>query len=207
MTLWLQHRFAELFQRFSTDEKRQDQYWLEIQKNYSQSDRHYHNLQHLAAMLTELDAVNHDIQQREILDWAVFYHDIIYKITSKKNEEKSADLAVNRLKTLALPPVSLNKIHDVIAATKSHNLSNCSDTNYLLDADLAVLGKAAEQYDRYAQQVRKEFAIYPRFLYNSGRKKVLEHFLNKERIYKTDFFVAKYEAQAMKNLRRELENL
>ena len=62
-------------------------------------------------------------------------------------------------------------------------------------------------YDTYCQQVRKEYSIYPDFLYKPGRKKVLEHFLNMERIFKTTYFFDLYEAQARENLRRELSSL
>lgn len=59
----------------------------------------------------------------------------------------------------------------------------------------------------YTKQIRKEYSIYPDFLYKPGRKKVLEHFLQLENIFKTDYFKTKYEVQARKNIESEWRNL
>jgi predicted metal-dependent HD superfamily phosphohydrolase len=90
-------------------------------------------------------------------------------------------------------------------ATKTHILAADSDTNFFTDADLSVLGSDWESYSAYFKNVRKEYAIYPDFIYNSGRKEVLKHFLGMNQIFKTDFFYAKFEAQARLNLERELQ--
>lgn len=44
-------------------------------------------------------------------------------------------------------------------------------------------------------------------MYNRGRKKALKHFLEMDRIFKTDYFFQKYENQARINLQKELEIL
>lgn len=204
MVLALQHRFANLFRQYDSNESRLDRYWFEIQKSYSEKHRHYHNLMHLSDLFAELDAVAHAIEHYELIEFAVFYHDIIYQTTSKKNELKSAKLARSRMLSMGLSPADCELVYDMICATQSHAFHGHEDTQYLLDADLAILGKPVEIYDRYAQQIRQEFKLFPNFLYNPGRRKVLEHFLQNERIYQTSYFVAKYEAQALHNLQREL---
>ena len=93
-----------------------------------------------------------------------------------------------------------------IKCTKSHEFSD-SDTNYFTDADLSILGKSWKTYEEYYQQIRKEYKIYPDFIYNSGRKKALQHFLKMDRIFKTDYFFEKYEIQARENLQNELQIL
>jgi len=85
--------------------------------------------------------------------------------------------------------------------------SDQEDTNYLLDADLSVLGKDFETYLKYTQNIRKEYSIYPDFLYKPGRKKVLKHFLELESIFKTEYFKEKYEARAKENIAKELQLL
>ncbi len=81
------------------------------------------------------------------------------------------------------------------------------DINYLLDADLSVLGKDRETYLVYTQMIRKEYSIYPDFLYKPGRKKVLRHFLELENIFKTEYFRDQYETQAKENIETELRLL
>jgi len=62
-------------------------------------------------------------------------------------------------------------------------------------------------YENYTHQLRKEYAVYPDLLYNEGRKKVLMHFLEMNRIFKTDEFYNQFEKQARENLKRELKEL
>jgi predicted metal-dependent HD superfamily phosphohydrolase len=49
--------------------------------------------------------------------------------------------------------------------------------------------------------------MYPDFLYRPGRRKVLQHFLDMERIFKTEEFASKFEKQARVNLGWELRGL
>lgn len=81
------------------------------------------------------------------------------------------------------------------------------DAALFIDADLSILGKSPPVYNSYSKQIRQEYAVYPDTLYLPGRKKVILHFLEMPRIYKTDFFYEKYEEQARKNLRREWKDL
>ena len=78
---------------------------------------------------------------------------------------------------------------------------------YFTDADLAILGSDYDKYIHYVKSIRKEYKFYPDFVYNPGRKKVLEHFIQMTRIYKTDFFFSRYEEQARKNMNDEIRQL
>lgn len=62
-------------------------------------------------------------------------------------------------------------------------------------------------YSQYTKQVRQEYSIYSDVIYNAGRKKVLNHFLTMNRIFKTPYFFDKLEKQAKENLFKELESL
>lgn len=204
MSLKLKARFSELISVYSNDEQLMESYWNEIEEKYTSKKRYYHNLTHLENMIAELEAVKNDIADYDAVLFSVFYHDIIYKATAKDNEEKSAEKAKACLEKLNLDTDRIAKIYNQIIATKAHQESEDLDTNFLLDADMAILGKEWNQYHEYAKQVRKEYAIYPDFMYNPGRKKVLIHFLEFEEIYKTDFFKDKYETPARANIKKEI---
>ena len=96
--------------------------------------------------------------------------------------------------------LTYSKKHQVI-------LDKNSDNAYLLDFDLSILGKDWETYKNYTQQVRQEYKIYPDFLYNPGRKKVLLHFLERETLYFTESYKTQFENKARENIKRELETL
>ncbi len=181
--------------------------WLEIEKAYSGKKRHYHNLTHLEQLWQQLLPLKAEITDWDTLLFSLFYHDIVYNVRHQDNEEKSAELAKQRLQALSYPPTKTDKCVAQILATKSHALSPDLDTNLFTDADLAILGQDWPTYHRYTQQVRREYSIYPDLLYKPGRKKVLQHFLNMERIFKTAHFFDLYEKVARANLSREIGEL
>lgn len=203
----LKEKFTDLCFLFSKDQDLIGSLWQEIEKKYSEKGRHYHDLFHLENMFLELETVKEPMKDAVTVSFSVFYHDIIYDATSKSNEEKSALRAAERLQQLGLDQEMISKISSQILATKSHQYSNDSDTNYLLDADLSILGKDLEVYLDYTQKIRKEYSIYPDLLYKPGRRKVLKHFLELESIFKTSDFRERYEQRAKENIAAELQLL
>jgi len=85
--------FSNLISKYSDNEILKNDYWKEIKQSYSQKSRKYHNLIHLENMIFELDLIKDKISDYDSLLFSIFYHDIIYKTTSKDNEEKSAEKA------------------------------------------------------------------------------------------------------------------
>jgi predicted metal-dependent HD superfamily phosphohydrolase len=203
----LKDRFETLCLNFSENKILVEKFWTEIENNYSTKSRYYHNLPHLENMFEEIDAVRDQIEKFENISFSIFYHDMIYDASSKLNEEKSADVAKERLESLGVNNDKIQNIYEQILATRSHKRSENEDTNFLLDADLSILGKSDEAYLEYTKQIRKEYSIYPDLLYKPGRKKVLKHFLELENIFKTEYFRGKYEIQARENIKSELKNL
>lgn len=203
----LKSQFEQLCSPFTEDQQFISDLWREIETRYSEKGRHYHNLLHLENMFKELEDVKGNISDFTAISFSVFYHDVIYDAASKANEEKSAVKAEKRLAELHIDKNKISIISAQILATKSHQRSDNEDTNYLLDADLSVLGKDLKTYLQYTQNIRKEYSIYPDFLYKPGRKKVLKHFLELESIFKTEYFKEKYEIRAKENIAAELQLL
>lgn len=203
----LKERFSQNCLAFTQDQNLIEDLWSEIEKKYSEKGRHYHNLEHLENMFSELDFVKDKISNFSLISFSVFYHDVIYDATSTINEEKSAEFAELRFKKLNVSQDPIEKISAQIIATKSHQQSEDNDTNYLLDADLSILGKDLETYLDYTKNIRKEYFIYPDLLYKPGRKKVLKYFLELENIFKTEIFKEKYEVRAKENMLFEIKNL
>ena len=123
------------------------------------------------------------------------------------NEEQSAQLAETRMMQMSVPNQLIENCKSQILATKKHLSNSDNDTNYFMDADLSVLGEDWKTYSEYYKNIRKEYSVYPKLVYNPGRKKVLKCFLEMERIFKTDYFFIKFEQQAKYNLQKELELL
>jgi predicted metal-dependent HD superfamily phosphohydrolase len=181
--------------------------WHDIENHYTRKDRYYHTLKHLQSITEELLPFKEDFSDWTAIVLSVVYHDIIYKATNSDNEGLSASFASKALSGFPIPESTLAQCKRIIEATKSHEVSALMDINLFLDADLSVLGKSWDTYKEYSIGVREEYAIYPDFMYNPGRTKVLRHFLAMPQIYKTTPFRIKYEAIAKENIKMELELL
>jgi predicted metal-dependent HD superfamily phosphohydrolase len=198
----LQERHTELLITIGINPNETNSFWYDLEKAYSGKSRHYHNLNHLQEMIELFDIYRSSLKNPNEVLYSIFYHDYIYKATRKDNELKSAELA------LAILPDSilLNKsfVFDAICATQLHQHNEIEDINWLIDFDLKILSKDWEAYQTYCSQIRKEYKIYPNFLYKPGRKKALEHFLEQEFIYKTETFRNLFDEKAKANIKREI---
>ncbi|MHC0447660.1 HD domain-containing protein [Flavobacterium sp. 3-218] len=188
---------------FSENEIQQN--WLDLEKAYCKKSRHYHNLTHLQEMITSFEEYRDQLQNPNEILFAIFYHDFVYSASKKDNELKSAEYALSVLGEKS----SLNKklVFDAICATQHHAYNANEDINWLIDFDLKILAKDWEDYKIYFEQIRKEYRIYPDFLYKPGRAKALKHFLEYEFIFQTDQFRSLYEDQARANIEKEISLL
>lgn len=201
----LKETFIDLISKYSDNEEYNTKCWFEIEKAYSSKSRHYHNLDHLENLLVELEKVKTAIKDIDSLLFSIFYHDLVYKATKSDNEHQSALLFEKRITKTSFSQI--DKCKTQIDLTKEHKPSKETDTNFLLDIDLSILGKSPEVYKKYTEDIRKEYKIYPDFIYRKGRAKVLKSILELEAIFKTDFFKIVYEKQARENLTAELNQL
>lgn len=181
--------------------------WTKIEKAYTDSKRYYHGLRHIEHIWIELNKVKENVGNWNVILFTMFYHDIVYKAHKQNNEEASAEFAQKVMRKLSVGEEDIDLCYQQILATKSHIKSTDSDTNYFVDTDLAIFGSSGEIYQNYTFQIRKEYSIYPDILYKPGRRKVIQHFLNQEQIFKTDFFRDLYESKARQNLSNELNSL
>lgn len=200
----LQTVFTDLAERYSADTTAIETCWQEIVWAYSEKQRFYHTLKHLEHIRSVLTPFRDQLEDWDTQLFVLFYHDIVYQPDRSDNEEQSAVLAISRMELLGVPMEKIQTCARIIRETKTHLLSQDSDTNYFLDADLAILGSDWGVYRNYAEQVRKEYQMYPDVLYFPGRKNVLEHFLEMPFIFKTLEFRELLEEQARQNLEQEL---
>ena len=202
----LKNRFINLISPFTEDTELIDSLWREIDNHYSEKHRTYHNLTHIAELFNYFDIYKQQLENSNCVAFSIFYHDIIYNIWKKDNEEKSALFAIKKLANINLNSHYLDIIHQQIIATKAHFTVD-NDTKWMVDFDLGILGQEQKTYDNYTTLIREEYKSVPGFMYKKGRKKVLQHFINKPFIYATNEFRELYEQQAKNNLTNELNSL
>ncbi len=185
--------------------KESDEIYNNLIIKYSEKHRKYHNLNHIEYCLSHFDRVKHLLENEDLVEIAIWYHDIIYETSSKTNEEDSAILANDDLTGLGLKDSYVDKVYEMIIATKHDVVVSDKDTKYLIDIDLAILGADKEVFLEYEKNIRKEYKWVPFFMYKKKRFEVLSSFLDKKFIYNTDSFREKFELKARANLNSSLK--
>ena len=140
---------------------------------------------------------------------AILFHDAIYEPGRPDNEERSADLAIELLRDQA-QTIDVPRIAMMIRATKSHDqLAHADDHDlaHFIDADMAIIGTAPHVYDAYAKAVRREFSSIPTAMFEQGRHAFLSKQLARPSLFHTEWFRARYEHAARRNLAHELATL
>jgi predicted metal-dependent HD superfamily phosphohydrolase len=182
--------------------------WYErLRAAYAEPQRHYHNQQHIEECLNEFDDARHLVRQPEAVEAAIWFHDAIYKPRAADNEEQSAALATRCLADAGVSPALSDTVAQLVMATKSHNSGADADAAVMIDVDLSIFGQREERFLEYEEQIRKEYRWVPKIIFGPKRAKILEGFLKRDRIYVTDFFHAKYDSIARRNLQLSISRL
>ncbi|TLD72620.1 N-methyl-D-aspartate receptor NMDAR2C subunit [Phragmitibacter flavus] len=181
----------------------------QLYRAYSETHRHYHNLQHLSECLSELEAVRPALPQHEIhaVEMALWFHDAVYDTHAADNEARSAEFAVQTLSAANASRSFIDQVSALILATKTHPSSNNPAIAIMLDIDLSILGKPSERYWQYEAQIRAEYHWVPPALFSAKRIEVLDQFLARDFVYLTPIFRERCETQARRNLSAAIQNL
>jgi predicted metal-dependent HD superfamily phosphohydrolase len=179
----------------------------EVAEAWQEPWRAYHTIDHLEAGLHLLSENRHLAEKPAELDLAFYFHDVVYDPKRFDNEEKSAELAKKVLLEAGAAPALAQRIYDLVMVTKHDAEPKGADAALLVDVDLAILGAEREEYDRYEQAVREEYAWVPRFLFRRKRRAILKEFLARPRIYRTATLHERFEAAARDNLTRAIAAL
>ena len=200
--IMLKNKFYTLCQNFTKENKYIETLWSELHLSYSKRGRYYHTLSHLETIYHQLKP----FQLTPAIEFAIFYHDVVYNTQEGDNEEKSVLFSKKRLKQLGVAEEVIKKVSELIIETKKHETSSF-DNALFLDADIAILGSELKVYIIYIQNIRKEYSIYSDKEYREGRKNILEKFLKKNRLYLSNYFYNLYEEKARSNIKYELISL
>jgi predicted metal-dependent HD superfamily phosphohydrolase len=182
----------------------------ELIRAYRQPHRHYHTLDHIAALLMLLESHADADIDRDALAAAILFHDVVYDPRRQDNEAASASLAARHLTSVGFPHGLVAKIVRCILATRHVQDAAAiddADLALLLDLDLSILAAPRSAYRTYAFSVRREYAHVPDDLYRPGRRRVLEQFLGRACIYRTGRLRTLWEASARANLEAEIAEL
>lgn len=182
-----------------------------IHQAYRTPPRAYHSWSHVEDVeqwYQWVDAKPGWKQPRETFI-AVLLHDAVYVAGAKDNEAQSAALALELVgQYLPGQGIDLKRIEQLILLTAQHGSLTPADVDpdaaMFLDCDMAILGSAPEVFDHYCAAIREEYRAVPTALYELGRRRFLSRVLAAPRIFLSDKFHARLDANARANLRRVL---
>jgi len=176
--------------------------WSLLESRYSESHRHYHNLRHIESMLEQLDRVD---AGNIALEFAIWFHDVVYDPKARDNEEQSAVLFETTLGGHLDDGLTKDVLRLILATDHARENAGRDDEDLMRDIDLTILASSEDDYREYASSIRKEYAHVPDEDFRKGRNAVLEHFL-KDPIFATRSF-SDLESAARRNLESERNNL
>lgn len=188
--------------------KASEELFAEIVRRYGERHRHYHGLNHLVRLFEVLEPVRGQLKEPVRVDLAIWFHDIIHEPGDQDNEARSAELAQQRLAALGVAGDLIARVVQLIRATAEHQAGGADrDDNLFLDADFSILGAPVDVFDRYVEDVHKEYRQVPKAVFNAARAKFLRTALAKDRVFLTGYFERKFGDQARENMARELAEI
>lgn len=182
-----------------------DALFAQLMAAYAEPQRHYHTQQHLGECLLAFDDARALAGHPDEVELALWFHDAIYDVKGHHNEQRSADWARDALRDAGVSTDAAQRVHDLIMATRHTAVPSGRDEPLLVDIDLSILGAERARFDEYEQQIRKEYAYVPGFLFRRKRREILKGFLDRSAIYSTPHFHDMLEARARDNLHRVTE--
>lgn len=144
-----------------------------VLERWNEPHRFYHNMQHFKEIKKAIDRSSVSAEEKGILLVAALYHDAVYEIGAKDNEQKSADLFLEDFTGILTPP-TINRVHSIIMDTASRKMPTdpLSRTFWLIDNE--VLGRDFEGLLEWERQIFKEYQKYPIDEYKKARIEFIE---------------------------------
>lgn len=186
-----------------------------IWQAYNEPHRAYHTAEHLAELFDKMEESRKYIDDLPFIIAVIFWHDLVYKsdresvLAGFNNEEESALIAEESLKSLGYRSYFIEKVAETIRMTRGHLKAkpDIPDAALFLDMDISILAAKPERFRSYCDQVREEFNGFTDVEFLNGR---VNNFLaayaaHHEPLFKTDLFRQRYENIARSNIESELK--
>ncbi|MEM8710731.1 MAG: N-methyl-D-aspartate receptor NMDAR2C subunit, partial [Planctomycetota bacterium] len=174
---------------------------------YAEPHRAYHNAEHILECLQVFDSVREEAEIPDELEFALWLHDAIYRSRGGDSEAQSADWAVRILEAGGADAACVERVRELIMVTLHTEAATDGDAALMVDVDLSILGRSEERFDRYEDDVRREYRWVPGPLFRSKRREMLKAFLARPILFQTPQLRERLEDQARRNLQRSIERL
>lgn len=151
-----------------------------ILDRWSESHRHYHNINHLNNLIAQINEDYADGRlnesEREKLTLTALFHDLVYEPDRNDNEEKSADIFYRFCSEQH--NVDLVEVKQMILDTKNH-LPCTPLSQKFIDYDMNICERNFDELLEWEEGIKEEYSMFSNEEYKSGRIKFLESILDK----------------------------
>lgn len=199
----LRSRFQALWNRcvVKADANGADQLWRQVEAHYQQTHRHYHTLNHIAHCLRQLDAAAELIERPDLVELAIWFHDLVYDNERRDNEAQSAKF-FRQVSEDKLPEQDIDRVARYILTTTHINPTDDRDCQFMVDIDLSSFGRPWEEFRADSSALRDEDSGLSDPEFYAAKLRFLETLSRRETIFQTRFFSERLETTARENIRR-----
>jgi predicted metal-dependent HD superfamily phosphohydrolase len=202
-------RFGALVARVGGDPAAASPVFDRLYAAWSAESRRYHNVEHLIDCLRELDGANARVPTADLVELALWYHDVVYEPRAGDCEERSARMLVLDAAALAIPLASAMDAAALVRATQHGALSDAARSvgaDLVADIDLSILGRDVLRFMDYEFSVEEEYAPASTIRFRFARGRFLATLLDREPLFRTEHFHSRYEERARGHIRALLDS-
>jgi Uncharacterized protein conserved in bacteria len=185
---------------------------------YTESHRHYHNIEHIEACLGMLNRYRSLLAKDEIFEsrfqeagTMIWFHDAIYDVGPDvrhgENELRSAEVWEASEEASRLLKSQSDVISDGIMRSAAHTTYDVpfyASQAMFLDIDLSSMGGTYSAFEKNGDQIRKEYEWVDDKTFNLNRAKFFETLLARPFIYYTHIMRGMLEESTRDNIKRWL---
>jgi len=188
-------RFRALVQRLGGEPGACEAVFEELAAAWGESHRRYHNREHLAECLEQLEGA-------DVAELALWFHDAVYHADAPGNEERSAQLLLAACARLHIAQGTADAAASLVRATAHDSTAGevGPDVALVLDVDLSILGAEVTRFMEYEYAIEEEFKHVPTFKFRLGRGRFLASLLARPFLFRTPLFRDRYETKARAQL-------
>ncbi|MEA3411319.1 MAG: hypothetical protein U9R74_07250 [Pseudomonadota bacterium] len=204
----LRTRFRQLWHRLTSPGPHSDAIpvWDLLERRYGEPRRRYHTLRHIGHCLDEMDPVISELQSPDVVELAVWFHDVIHEPGATDNEARSAEL-LRQVAGKHMAPGRIERVGELILATTHLETPRRHDARILSDIDLSSLGAPWQRFLDNSAALRAEQPDMSDADNRREKQRFLGGLVERDAIYYTATFRDRYESAARQNIQRYLELL
>jgi predicted metal-dependent HD superfamily phosphohydrolase len=167
---------------------------------YNEPQRVYHTQRHIEDCLELFGIVQEHLDDPDAVEFAIWYHDVVYEIGARDNEQLSANLFMQHSDGI-FPQTLRQRVYEHIMATlHCERELGQNDTRYVVDIDLSSFGMPWDKFFEDSRKVRAEMNDVPDEEFYANQCTFQQALLNRGRFYQSDYFYRNHEQTARDNI-------